>query len=179
MIKITPREDFLSEEEKARKLGQLEKEHLIEKLFSTSLVNFEEKTLKKIMADERNLDVENIDLLTLHKELKIEHLNKKCNEEILKGFVSNALNEDHFYGFDEEDQSNFTMQLAFINSVLDIQTVEWKTEDAGVLSHTKEQFIAVCMDGENHKRQNIFKYWTLKAEVENAMTQEEINLIEW
>jgi hypothetical protein len=113
------------------------------------------------------------------KAAKIAQLNYLCNQTILAGFISAALDQEHTYGFDLEDQANLTGQLTLMQVDQSITEVDWKTKDAGVLTHTRDQFIQVCKDGAAFKNQQIAKYWTLKAQVEAATTWQEVDAITW
>lgn len=113
------------------------------------------------------------------KDAKIAELNDACNQEILAGFTSSALGQPHTYGFDYEDQQNLNGQLAILMFDNTITSVNWKTKDAGVLTHTRDQFIQVCKDAEAFKRSRIEKFWNLKAQVQQATTEDQINAITW
>ena len=111
------------------------------------------------------------------KKSQIEVLNKQCNEEILKGFVS--VSTGFTFEFEEHDQANFTQQAIMLLGDTTIESVTWKTFDAGVQTFTREQFFTIIKEGEEHKKTNIEKYWSLKAQVEQATSIEEIEKIKW
>lgn len=113
------------------------------------------------------------------KEAKIKECNALCNQTILAGFESAVLGDAHTYQFDYEAQMNLNGQLNLMNVDPSIDTVEWKTVDAGVLSHTKAQFIQLCKDAMAFKQTNIAKYWTLKAQINAATNEETINAVIW
>lgn len=117
-------------------------------------------------------------LLEYHKKDKINELNEACEATILAGFYCEA--NGHYYEFKVYDQLNFTQQYLLLISNPDFTgPIRWKTEDAGVVEHTREEFMTVCQTAELHKRGNIEKYWDLKAQVENATTFEDVNAIQW
>jgi len=121
---------------------------------------------------------ENALSLERYKAEKIAELNNACEATILAGFYCEATG--HVYEFSAYDQMNFTQQYLILTSNLELTApILWKTEDAGVVEHTREEFIAVCETAEKHKRGNIEKYWQLKAQVENAATFEEVNAVQW
>jgi len=129
-----------------------------------------------VLEDDESVDYETI--LEHHKKDKIDKLNEACEETILAGFYCGA--NGHYYEFSAYDQMNFTQQYLLLVSNPELtDPIRWKTEDAGVLEHSREEFIAVCEVAEKHKRGNIEKYWELKALVESADTFEEVNAIEW
>lgn len=110
---------------------------------------------------------------------KIAQINYLCNQTILGGFTSTALGSDHQYGFNMEDQANLIGQLAMLNADAVIAEVDWKTLDSGVLTHSREQFVQVCKDGESFKKAKIARYWELKSQVEAAVTVEEVDAVTW
>ena len=107
--------------------------------------------------------VPNVALAEL-KEARIAALNEACNAFILSGFTSNALGEPHVYDFDEEGQSNLAQKATMLVLKPEITTVQWKT-NKGIKEHTRDQFIQLLTDGEQHKEGAIFQYWTLVDKV--------------
>jgi hypothetical protein len=59
--------------------------------------------------------------------------------------------------------------------------VQWKTEDAGVLTFTVDEFKQIVADGKIHKLSNMQKYWEIKAQIldENTDTFEKVLAITW
>jgi XkdW protein len=111
------------------------------------------------------------------KSSKIEVLNTKCNEEITKDFLS--VSTGFIFEFDNHDQSNLSQQAILLLGDTSINSVSWKTKDAGIQTFTREQFFTIIKESETHKRSAIEKYWILKAQVEQANTIEEIEGIKW
>ncbi len=111
------------------------------------------------------------------KQAKIDQLNEGCEATILRGFTS--VTTGHFYAFGSNDQSNFTQQMLLLIADPSLTEVTWKTEDAGVIEHTREQFLAVCREAEQHKRAQIGWYWRLKEQVESATTWQQVDAIAW
>ena len=122
-----------------------------------------------------SLDKESTDLETL-KQAKINALNETCEETINAGFYSKSM--DATYDFATHDQMNFTQQL-ILTVAKPQEKVYWKTKDKGILEHTPDQFLAVVIEAEQHKRKNIEKYWRLKALVVAAQTKEEVDKVTW
>jgi len=60
-----------------------------------------------------------------------------------------------------------------------IETVMWKTEDAGYISHTREGWLDIYRQAFTHKQTQLFKYDTLKKQVNDAKTHEELTAITW
>jgi len=115
-------------------------------------------------------------LNTIKQRKKVE-LDAECNRAILAGFTSATTG--HFYKFDQEAQDNFSQQSTLLLLKPDISEVYWKTEDAGIVLHTRDQFINVVFEAGQHKQQKIAKYWTLKAQVQAATTRAEVDAINW
>lgn len=111
------------------------------------------------------------------KAAKITELDTLCENEILAGFQSAATG--HFFRFNAYDQMNFTQQMLVLISDSTIAEVTWKTEDAGVVTLTRDEFLAVIREAEAHKRGLMERYWTLKAQVLAAETVDEVNAIQW
>lgn len=129
-----------------------------------------------VLEDDESVEYETI--LDHYKKDKIDELNEACEATILAGFYCEA--NGHYYGFSAYDQMNFTQQYLLLVSNPELTgPIRWKTEDAGVIAHSREEFIAVCETAERHKRGNIEKYWELKEQIENARTFEEVNAVHW
>ena len=113
------------------------------------------------------------------QESKIEEINTACNLEILSGFSSSATGEEHLYKFDYEYQGNFDKKLGILSMVPTIQTVDWPTKDSGVLTHTREQFLQVCLEGQSWIESNLFRYFRMKAEIEGMQSIDEVTSVKW
>ncbi|WP_431809871.1 DUF4376 domain-containing protein [Brevibacillus agri] len=111
------------------------------------------------------------------KKAKIDFLNNECFKAIYASFTSASTG--HTFRFNEEDQANFNQQCTLFLLKPDLADVQWKTEDAGIVTLTREQFIEVVFEAGQHKQQQIGKYWTLKAQIEAATTKEEVDSITW
>lgn len=111
------------------------------------------------------------------KNEKIDELNNCCERSITSGFYCSVTG--HLYGFSQYDQINMTSQYSYFIVNPNAEPIEWKTEDAGVVSHTRAEFLAVCDAANEHKRGNTENYWRLKEQVLTATSQEEIDKIKW
>lgn len=111
------------------------------------------------------------------KQEKINELNEKCTNTIHTGFESGG----NSYQFNEQDQANFNQQLCLLLLDATVNQVAWKTENNGIQTLTREQFIEACKAGEVHKRNNISHYWQLKTYVmtHTFSSVEEINAIDF
>jgi len=92
------------------------------------------------------------------RQAKVEEISNQCNEAIENGFEY----EGDLFQFNMKDQSNFNQQLSLLLLDPSITGVQWKTENNGIKLFSKEKFILVCKQGENHKRKSIGRYWQLK-----------------
>lgn len=145
-------------------------------IYDGGFIHTSDKSKYLIVNDDVSPDSISVDqTLSFHKQVKIDELNKKCEEAIAAGFWSQATG--HFYKFDLYDQINFLEAKASLTP--EDQYITWKTEDAGQVVHTVEQFFQVCEEAKQHKWNCITKFWTLKEQVLNATTHEEIDAIQW
>jgi hypothetical protein len=117
--------------------------------------------------------------ITTYKFMKIEQLNYLCNQTIKAGFTSSALGTPHQYKSDYDDQINTIGCLTLLNADSTLQSMIFKTVDAGFMIHTREQFLKLYKDGEEFKRNNITIYNTKKFQVLNALTKDEVIAIKW
>lgn len=108
---------------------------------------------------------------------KLNELKLAVNQAILGDFLSATTG--HTYEFAEYDQSNMTQQMLLLVSNPAITTVDWKTVDAGIVTHTRDQFFGVVNDANLHKRGNLVKFWGKEALLKGAITLEEIEAITW
>ena len=110
---------------------------------------------------------------------KIEELDRECEASILRGFTSQTTG--HFYTCSFKDQINFDQLYTDLRDSPEDYGggVPWGTADAGAVTHTIEEFLAVCREFKNHKWANVFLYRQLKGQVENATQVSEINAIKW
>jgi hypothetical protein len=111
------------------------------------------------------------------RSVKINELKLECEQGILTGFTSSVTG--YTYQFDYKDQDNITQQMLFLVNDPTITTVDWKTIDSGIVTHTREQFLAVCSGANDHKRMNMGKYWTKESQVNSATTEVGINAVVW
>ena len=112
------------------------------------------------------------------KQKKINELNNKCSDEIEKGMLCTTNN--HFYRFNkDEDQSNFSAQLLEIIDRTAPDIIYWKTEDAGIVSITQDQFKSIYRELGNNQKSLISKYWGLKLQILNSATIEEVLSVVW
>jgi len=121
---------------------------------------------------QRNLDLADF------KASRLKELNQTCQEEIEKGITSDV--NGHTYRFNrEEDQTNFSQKFLDILNDSAPGTILWKTEDAGILPLTHEEFRTVFRELGRNKEALIAKYWTLKIGILNATTVDAVRSLVW
>lgn len=122
---------------------------------------------------EENKDREDITLEEL-KQLRINKLKDECSQAIYDGFIS----KEYEFGFNVNDQTNFTQQLLLVVSGKE-GNIQWKTKSDGVIELTVDEFKEVALDAETHKRDQQNIYWLKEQEVIDATSSEEVKLISW
>jgi hypothetical protein len=115
-------------------------------------------------------------ILNHHKKIKVDILSETCELEILKGFTAT---NGHVYRTNRDDQVNMIGQKDELNAEPSISTVHWKSEDAGYIPHTREEWLKIYVEAFAYKKTQLFKYNTLKQRVLAALTHEEIVSIGW
>lgn len=114
------------------------------------------------------------------KTNRIAEFNGICNSKICEGFYSTATGVEHFYRFNLEiDQHNFEQQTLMLLRHSEIDTIEWKTEDADVVIHTRQQYFEVVDDAASNKKSLVERYRVLKEQIINAQTIEDVENINW
>ena len=113
------------------------------------------------------------------QQQKILELNTACNILILSGFKSSATGVEHQYKFDMEYQANFAQQGVMLSLDPTQDTVMWPTSEAGVILHTREQFISLAKDAQAWKAVNTYRYFGLKAQVEACENVDAVQEITW
>lgn len=158
-------------------------ETLIEMLMTQGYANMSAETKDMLvlhLAEANNLlltDITTDFIFQKEKQLKIEELSSICQDKILKGFVST---NGHTYRANRDDQINMIGQKDMLDSDPSIEYVQWKTEDVGYISHTKEEWLKeVYFLGLEFKKEQLLRYNYLKTLVENAVGEEELLNISW
>jgi hypothetical protein len=115
-------------------------------------------------------------VLNHNKKLKIEVLKEQCENAILEGFVAS---NGHTYRTNRDDQINMIGQKDELMADESTETVYWKTEDAGYIAHSREEWLMIYNEAFAHKRQSLFKYDSLKQAVLDAKTHADVVAINW
>lgn len=110
------------------------------------------------------------------KGQKIAELKNACDGSIAQGFTAT---NGHTYQYTTVDQANINKQLTLLLLNTAIASVDWNTVDVGIVTHTRDEFIALATDASNHERNNIGKLWQLEANVNSAVDENSINSIVW
>ena len=115
------------------------------------------------------------------QQAKILALNSYCNQLIQSGFPSSATGVSHQYKFDMEYQGNMSQDGTMLALDPTIDSVPWPTINAGVVPHTRDQFIQLCKDAKTWKDTNVYHYFALKAQVlaVTTTTVDQVNAINW
>lgn len=117
------------------------------------------------------------------KEYKVRELSSACMQACEEGYTCNALGQAHMYPSCVLDQQNLlsTYVAAQINKdavhpvlCAKLDGTEWKMRD-----HTFDQLMAVIDACTAMTMTNRTKYNQLRASVENATTQEDVEVIKW
>lgn len=131
-----------------------------------------------IVDEDRDIKtIEEPEIVDFMLSVVFDEYSKVCEDHILSGFHSETT--DAQYGFTIKDQSNLTQQLLLLSLNSASDPVKWKTDDKGVIELTKEQFINVCREGEEHKRNKMNEYWSLKEHlISTVKTYKEFDQLE-
>lgn len=117
-------------------------------------------------------------ILAAQKKCKISELSEQCQASIFNGFTSEALGSPYLYEGGYEDQINIsTLGTAGMDSPLTCIDPETGIKEPRL--HTAAQLHQVFLDGAAFKVQQIQKYYALKAQVEQAMSAEGMESIQW
>lgn len=115
-------------------------------------------------------------VLNRHKEIKTDIFSENCEDDIIAGFTSS---NGHTYRTNRDDQMNMIGQKDELASDTTITTVSWRTEDAGYIDHTRDEWLIVYSEAFNHKKTTLAKYNTLKVQLTAATTDAAVLAITW
>jgi len=123
--------------------------------------------------------ISDLEKLPFIQQAKIDELNLACNQDILCGFKSSCTGIEHQYKFTEEWQTNLNRQMnsLIIDDLVD--SIEWNTVDAGVINHTRRQFITLYQDSKTFIDSKISNYYNMKQQVMNCQNTCDVGLINW
>ena len=117
-------------------------------------------------------------ILNHHKQLKVSLLSEKCEETILKGFVSTTTG--HHYRTNRDDQVYFIGRYIQLLQNPQIDTVMWRAEDLGVwVPHSRDEWMSVYNEAMDHVESTLIKYNQKKQLVLSAETHADVLNITW
>lgn len=121
------------------------------------------------------------DLLALAKTKKISSLKQACTTAIQSGFTSSALGSAHTY--DSELPTDQTNIIGAMVASLSGASIPFTCTDSNGYKeqrlHTAAQLQQVFQAGMQHIVVNKSRYDTLKKQVEQATTVEDVNEVSW
>ena len=116
-------------------------------------------------------------ILTYHKQVKTYLMNQSCEADIINGFTSS---NGHVYRTNRDDQVNMIGQKDELMEDTTITDVPWKTEDAGYVVHTRDEWLTqVYKEAFSSKKSKLFKYNSLKGQINAATSHDEILAVVW
>lgn len=115
---------------------------------------------------------------------KSKSLDARCKKEILSGFSSSALGVDHHYPSKETDQANLNASVtsSFYTNLLTNWATPFWCERNGIWDykmHSAGQIQQVGLDGKNAILGYLAKNQTLHTQLQQALTLEDIEAIQW
>jgi len=114
-----------------------------------------------------------------YKKNKVFELSISCNQHILNGFYSDCRGGNSFYSFSELDQTNIMGYISMLNIEPETQII-WKSADETICTpFTKEQMTQLAKDGLIFKQENIYKFETLRNQVIESTSIEQVVEIVW
>lgn len=111
------------------------------------------------------------------KKAKVEALKYQCTETTSSGFYSKSTGYE--IGFSDADQRNMSNQLILFLADPSKTGCDWKMKSGDVHYLTKEQFVTLSVEGEEHTRSNIGKLWKLSTLVEGASSKAAVHNVKW
>lgn len=111
------------------------------------------------------------------KDAKITELFANRESAIYAVFTSATMGHNYYY--EEADVRKLQGQASLLALDPSIATIDWLTVNAGMVTHTRDQFIAVLKEGGQHERNQHNKFYNLKARVESATTVADVQSIVW
>lgn len=109
---------------------------------------------------------------------KLIEINQACTKAITSGFKSSFLGVEHIYQSEEKDQLNL-MGAKVRGTEAPVKCSADGGETWEYKIHTPEQVLKVYNDGASHVEANLIKADTLKKQISNAATVEELEQIKY
>lgn len=115
------------------------------------------------------------DVVNMKIEVILTNFKQDCENTICEGFQSATMNA--FYEFSIKDQQNFNQKATDLLLKPTLDSVEWKTKDKGVLTHTRDQFITLLDEAGQHKEGYINNLWQIRQKFTTYTTLDQIDSI--
>lgn len=182
MIQIQPNNKSISDKRKAELRGELTAEFVNMVVINegySALADYQIELIKQLVANSTAKDISDVsdeDLLQYCKDLKVGFFKTTCEEKILEGFTAS---NGHFYRTNRDDQVNFIGQKDLLSANETLTSVPWKTEDAGYIVHTREEWLKIYNEAFSHKQTQLFKYDNLKKQIASATDHATLSAIKW
>lgn len=119
--------------------------------------------------------------LASYKQAKIASLSAICRSMILSDFTSSCMGTIKTFGFDSDNQLNFSGKGAAIGLGICPATFDWRSREDGKFTITIDQFKVLYADGVAHKESNLFKFQALMDQINLPATdsQAKVDVINW
>lgn len=112
------------------------------------------------------------------KLTKISELDTSCTKDILAGFEYTKDGTTYLLGFDIQDQSNLTQQIAILS--VSTEPIMWKVKGQLVfLQFTKDEFLQMGLVAKAHKGTLMQKYFTLCSQVQACTDIVGVDAVVW
>jgi hypothetical protein len=131
------------------------------------------------LAEKKNLPYTSITedyIFNYLKSIRKEFIKAQCEEDILEGFTAS---NGHVYRTNRDDQTNMIGQKDYLNDHPEVTQVKWKTEDAGYIVHTREEWLGIYLEAFNVKMVKLYKYDALSKQIIQATNEAEVLGITW
>ena len=116
-------------------------------------------------------------LLPVAQQAQITAITQGYEATLIGGFTSKTTG--HAYKTDDVSMGKFTAQVTQLLQNTSIASVNWLTTDAGVVSHTRDEFIGAFNDGIAWEQAQFTQEQTLIAQVNAATTVSAVQAIAW
>lgn len=113
---------------------------------------------------------------------KLSEINELADTELLQGFNSSALGEEHHYRNDDKFPQWYRDNMAVQNSAARSDIVSWLTTSGDgweMIDHTAEQFDQVFADLIAFEQPIEYKRLSLLEQAKGCETKEQLDNIQW
>lgn len=133
----------------------------------------------RITRNEQWDDINGVFSLDKYKEFKILQLSALRDAELIAGFASTVTRNGIplTFSYSVTAQTRFTKQGALLGVNPLEDAIQWLTTNAGFVILTRNEFISVMNSGAEHEITIEFKFLYAQANIINAITKEEVDVI--